>query len=46
MNKNAKKGNLKNLKIDTYGLIWLEHFDKDVLELECNVIANKLKYTN
>jgi hypothetical protein len=46
MNKNVKKRNLKNLKIDKYGLIQLEHFDKYVLELECAVIANILKYTS
>jgi hypothetical protein len=45
MNKNAKK-KLENFENNTYGLIQLEHFDKDVVELECNAIASRLRYTS
>ncbi len=41
-----QKINLKNFKIDTYNLIQLEHFDENALELECDVITNRFKYTS
>jgi hypothetical protein len=40
MNKNAKK-KLEKFENNTYGLIRLEHFEKDVVGFECDAIATK-----